>query len=41
MAALTALGYPERSEKKVQKALSKQPAMSTDDYLRQGLRLLS
>ncbi|WP_394815142.1 RuvA C-terminal domain-containing protein [Bacteroides uniformis] len=41
MAALTALGYPERSVKKVQKALSKEPAMSTDDYLRQGLRLLS
>ena len=41
LAALTALGYPERSVKKVQKALSKEPAMSTDDYLRQGLRLLS
>lgn len=41
LAALTALGYPERSVKKVQKALSKESAMSTDDYLRQGLRLLS
>ena len=40
LAALTALGYPERSVKKVQKALSKEPAMSTDDYLRQGLRFL-
>ena len=41
LAALSALGYPERSVKKVQKALSKESAMSTDDYLRQGLRLLS
>ena len=41
LAALTAVGYPELSVKKVQKALSKESAMSTDDYLRQGLRLLS
>ncbi|MDF9444311.1 Holliday junction branch migration protein RuvA, partial [Limosilactobacillus mucosae] len=36
LAALSALGYPERSVKKVQKTLSKESAMSTDDYLRQG-----
>lgn len=41
LAALSALGYPERSVKKVQKALIKLELTSTDEYLRQGLRLLS
>ena len=39
--ALAALGYKERDIKKVQKTLTKEEQMATDEYLRQALRLLN
>lgn len=39
--ALAALGYKERDIKKVQKILMKEEQMTTDEYLRQALRLLN
>lgn len=41
LAALKALGYPEKDVKKAQKSLVKEPALSTDQYLRKGLTLLN
>lgn len=41
LAALKALGYTEKDVKKVRQQLIKQDAKSTDEYLRQGLTLLS
>lgn len=41
LAALQALGYSEREVKKVKKELEKGNEKTTDEYLRQGLRLLS
>lgn len=38
--ALSALGYSERELKRISKDLSKTQGQSTDDYLRQGLKLL-
>ena len=39
--ALAALGYKERDIKKVQKTLTKEEQMATDEYLRQALRVLN
>lgn len=39
--ALTALGYKDREVKKVKKELEKGAVVSTEDYLRQALRLLN
>ena len=41
LAALKALGYTEKDVKRTQKALIKEPPMSTDQYLRHGLSLLN
>ncbi|KRO17980.1 Holliday junction branch migration protein RuvA [Lacticaseibacillus saniviri] len=41
LAALSALGYSDREVAKVEKALLKEAALSTDEYLRTGLRLLT
>lgn len=41
LAALKALGYTEKDVKKVRKELLKLAQMSTDEYLRQGLTILS
>ncbi|WP_251547200.1 Holliday junction branch migration protein RuvA [Limosilactobacillus caecicola] len=41
LAALKALGYPEKDVKKVKRALLKENSLSTDQYLRRGLSLLS
>ncbi|HJA23069.1 MAG TPA: Holliday junction branch migration protein RuvA [Candidatus Limosilactobacillus intestinavium] len=41
LAALKALGYTEKDVKRTQKALIKEPSMSTDQYLRHGLSLLN
>lgn len=41
LAALKALGYREREVKKVKQALLKTRATTTDEYLRQALRLIS
>jgi Holliday junction DNA helicase RuvA len=41
LAALKALGYHEREIKKVKQALLKAKATTTDEYLRQALRLIS
>lgn len=41
LAALEALGYKERDVKKVAKELAKEADWTTDQYLRQGLRLLN
>lgn len=38
--ALSALGYSERELKRISKELAKTQGQSTDDYLRQGLKLL-
>ena len=39
--ALEALGYRQREIDKVKKALIKEPDLTTDQYLRQGLKLLN
>lgn len=41
MAALVALGYPDKAVAKLEKPLTASGAMTTDEYLRRGLQLLS
>ncbi|WP_179395958.1 Holliday junction branch migration protein RuvA [Lacticaseibacillus absianus] len=41
LAALVALGYPEKSVEKLTKTLTQTGATTTDAYLREGLKLLS
>jgi Holliday junction DNA helicase RuvA len=40
IAALKALGYSEKEVKKAEKALAPQPTKSTDEYLREALKLM-
>lgn len=41
LAALSALGYRQREVDKVKKALQNKPGLTTDEYLRQGLKILN
>lgn len=41
LGALQALGYRQRDVDKVKKALSKQAGLTTDQYLREGLKILN